>query len=62
MTIQQMYQEVGDYRTHYNFIDAKTVSEIPMDCGHYGSYLGFKKDDSYRAFAVCEACNIAEEF
>ena len=62
MTINEMLEEVVGYAPHFNRIDMEIVSEGKMSCGHNGQYRGFKNGDSYRAFAVCEKCDIAEEF
>lgn len=52
------------YQSHYNAIDAEVATKYP--CGECGSanmhYEGFKKGDTYRAFAVCDDCGHASEF
>ena len=42
------------YAPHHNAIDATIIAEGPCPtCGTYPWYRGFKKGDSYRAFAIC---------
>jgi len=49
--------ELSDYSIYYNSIDAAEIGRsVCKDCGHKLKYRGFKKDSSYRAFAVCDFC------
>ena len=38
------------------------TSSLCPSCGHHMHYRGFHKLESYRAFAVCYICAIAQEF
>lgn len=61
----QMIEEEGlmGYSSHYNRIDCEVAEEIPCpECGHKLHYRGYKKDDSYRAFTVCNFCEYFAEF
>lgn len=54
------------YLPHYIPEDYEIVSKYPCSfCGHTKCHYVGKKDvtsSSYRAFAVCDECNFAEEF
>jgi len=57
MTLKEMYEEMYDYGyiQHFNVDDAGIVEEDPCPvCKGPMEYRGFKKDESYRAFAVCK--------
>ena len=62
MTIQEMYKSVRHFRPHTNPVDVKVAVESTCPKGHNMEYRGFRKVDSYRAFAICKLCNIAYEF
>lgn len=62
MTILEMLEETVGYDAHYNAIDIEVAHKALCKCGRKMKYRGFKKNNSYRAFCVCEKCNVAEEF
>lgn len=62
MTIAEMYQATADYKPHRNPIDLDVVAQTTCLKDHQMEYRGFKKGASYRAFAICKVCNVAQEF
>lgn len=63
MDIDEMHSEVSDYKPHRNPVDVSVIAEHgKCNEGHQMEYRGFKKGKSYRAFAICKICNLAEEF
>ena len=65
ITIEEMYDSMDylGYDWHFNQIDCDTANKILCDvCFKNLGYSGFKKDDSYKAFIVCDNCQTAIEF
>ena len=62
--VEQEMQYEGYEFGGLNQIDIQVCAESNCEeCGHKGlKYAGFKKDGSYRAFAVCPECDEASEF
>jgi len=60
---QQMAYEQYEFGG-LNSIDIQVCAESTCEeCGHKGlKYAGFKKGNSYRAWAVCPSCDEAVEF
>lgn len=54
----------ADYKPYSNTIDRQVAAECTCTaCGHVGlSYRGWRRQDSYRAFAICPSCGHTEEF
>lgn len=62
--LKGLFEELeGDgYGSHYNGMDQTLVADLTCCCGSGMRYYGFKKDRSYRAFAVCNQENAGVEF
>ena len=55
--------ELSGYAYYINPIDYEVATSYPCsDCGGIVEGEGFRKGDSYRAFAVCQKCGQAYEF
>jgi hypothetical protein len=63
MTIDEMIDALTSYRDYTVTIDREIAeSELCEKCAQQMEYVGARRAGSYRAFAVCRACNRAEEF
>lgn len=62
--IEAQMNEEGYEFGALNTIDIQVCTDTSCsECGHKGlKYAGFKKDGSYRAFAICPKCDEAIEF